>query len=93
MNTRHVPMRTCVACRKTFPKAELLRIVRPPQSPDVVLDEQGTMLGRGAYVCAQLPCLTRALKAKTLERALRCPLHAQLIERIRAIGEGGRVSS
>lgn len=28
---KHVPLRTCIACRETRPKRELLRIVRTPE--------------------------------------------------------------
>lgn len=64
---KHVPLRTCVACRDTKPKRELLRVVRTPDS-HVVIDATGKKSGRGAYICARLSCWETALKKKRLEQ-------------------------
>jgi len=63
---KHVPMRTCVACRESKPKRELLRVVRTPEG-SVQLDASGKKAGRGAYLCARLSCWETALKRKRLE--------------------------
>lgn len=60
---KHVPMRTCISCRETKSKRELLRVVRTPDG-HIVLDPSGKKSGRGAYLCARLSCWQRALKAK-----------------------------
>lgn len=65
--------RTCIACRQSFDKRELNRIVRTP-SGEVRLDEGGRMAGRGAYICRDAACLKKALKSRALERALKQPL-------------------
>ncbi|HET8841093.1 MAG TPA: YlxR family protein [Ktedonobacteraceae bacterium] len=64
---KHVPMRTCIACRESKPKRELLRIVRTPDE-HVQLDASGKKAGRGAYLCAKLSCWEGALKRKRLEQ-------------------------
>lgn len=64
---KHIPMRTCVACRESKPKRELLRIVRTPDE-HVQLDATGKKAGRGAYLCAKLSCWENALKRKRLEQ-------------------------
>src|SRR5947209_3757701 len=64
---KHVPLRTCVACRETKSKRELLRVVRTPDS-HVVLDATGKKSGRGAYLCARLSCWENAIKKKRLEQ-------------------------
>ena len=64
---KHIPLRTCVACHQTKPKRELLRIVRTLDS-HVFIDATGKISGRGAYLCARLPCWEQALKGKRLER-------------------------
>jgi predicted RNA-binding protein YlxR (DUF448 family) len=64
---RHVPMRTCVACKQSKPKRELLRVVRTPDG-HVLMDATGKRSGRGAYLCAQLSCWQDALKKKRLEQ-------------------------
>lgn len=63
---KHIPMRTCVSCRTSKPKRELLRVVRTPDG-HVQLDASGKKAGRGAYLCAQLGCWENALKRKRLE--------------------------
>ncbi len=64
---KHVPMRTCVACRENKPKRELLRVVRTPDE-HVQLDATGKKAGRGAYLCARLSCWENALKRRRLEQ-------------------------
>lgn len=64
---RHVPLRTCIACRETKPKRELLRVVRTPDG-HVVIDATGKKSGRGAYLCARLSCWETAIKKKRLEQ-------------------------
>ena len=63
---RHVPQRTCAACRQVRPKRELLRIVRTPQG-HVELDATGKRPGRGTYLCARRSCWNLALKKGRLE--------------------------
>ena len=69
---KHVPERTCVACRAKGPKQALLRIVRSAEG-SVAFDATGRSPGRGAYVCS-LGCLEQAQGRHGLERALRCRL-------------------
>jgi uncharacterized protein len=64
---KHIPLRTCVACRETKAKRELLRVVRTPDG-HVVLDATGKKSGRGAYLCARFSCWENAIKKKRLEQ-------------------------
>lgn len=66
---KHVPLRTCISCRETRPKRELLRVVRTPDG-HVLIDATGKKSGRGAYLCARLSCWKNALKTKRLEQEL-----------------------
>ena len=63
-----VPERTCVACRRTRPRDEMVRIARRPDGA-VVVDRSGRAAGRGAYVCPEASCAERA--PRRLARALR----------------------
>ncbi|HEX6292713.1 MAG TPA: YlxR family protein [Herpetosiphonaceae bacterium] len=67
---RHVPMRTCIACRKVDAKRGLTRLVRLPEGR-VALDPTGKQAGRGAYLCAERSCWEAALKRRAVERALK----------------------
>jgi len=70
MKQRHNPIRTCVACRTTDEKRDLLRVVRQPDG-SLHYDPKGKLSGRGAYVCAEARCIALARKQKKLERALK----------------------
>jgi hypothetical protein len=67
---KHVPRRTCVACRRVRAKRELVRLVRTA-SGEVEIDTTGRKEGRGAYICPDPACLEKALKEKQLEVTLR----------------------
>ena len=64
---KHVPLRTCISCRETKSKRELLRVVRTPDG-HVHIDATGKKSGRGAYLCAKLSCWKNVLKSKRLEQ-------------------------
>ena len=67
---RHVPQRTCIACRTTAPKRAFVRVVRTPTG-EVVIDPTGKKSGRGASVCGTRACWEKALAGTLLDRALR----------------------
>lgn len=77
-------MRTCVGCRSSFPKRDLVRIVRDPQGK-VELDLTGKRSGRGAYLCRNVACLDLAAKGRQLDRALATPIDAEILAQIRRI--------
>ena len=64
--TRKIPERRCLGCGESFPKKELLRIVRMAEG-GVELDFTGKKSGRGAYTCKKLSCFKKARKAKRFE--------------------------
>jgi uncharacterized protein len=67
---RHVPQRTCVACRQGKAKRELVRVVRTPTGA-VHIDPTGKLSGRGAYLCRAGECWRAALQRGVLPRALK----------------------
>jgi predicted RNA-binding protein YlxR (DUF448 family) len=73
MQMHRLPQRTCIACRSTSGKRELIRIVRTPVGA-VEVDLTGKKAGRGAYICPQAGCWEQALKKGRLESALRVTL-------------------
>jgi predicted RNA-binding protein YlxR (DUF448 family) len=80
---KHVPQRTCIACRTVRPKRDLVRVVRTPEGA-VLVDETGKLSGRGAYLCRQRDCWEIAMKRKRLEHALQVTLAAGAKEQLRA---------
>jgi predicted RNA-binding protein YlxR (DUF448 family) len=71
MNTnKHIPLRTCIACRQQKDKRQLVRLVRG-NSGGIQIDTSGKQPGRGAYLCRQPQCWQSGLEAGRLEHALR----------------------
>ena len=85
---KKIPMRRCLGCMESFPKKELIRVVRRPDGT-VSLDFRGKVSGRGAYVCRRVDCLKKAEKAKRLSRALECEIPDEVMDRLRAEMEAG----
>ncbi len=73
MKKKHIPERTCIACRVVRSKWELVRVVRLTTG-EVVVDESGKRNGRGAYLCRNRACWEHALKHGMIGRTLRKPL-------------------
>jgi len=71
--SKHMPQRTCVACRKVRPKQELIRLVHISNG-SVEVDTSGRKAGRGAYLCRARECWEIVLKGNRLEHALRANL-------------------
>ena len=82
MRRKHVPQRTCIGCRQTKAKREMIRLVRTPDG-QLVIDEAEKRNGRGAYLCRQKMCWERALKGEQIGRALRMDIGAQQIAYLR----------
>ena len=73
---KHIPQRTCVACRQATAKRGLIRRVRTPAG-GVEIDATGKRAGRGAYLCADSTCWTRALTRGQLGQALRTTISTE----------------
>ncbi len=83
MRPKHVPQRTCIACRSTEAKRGLVRVVRTPEGR-VELDATGKKNGRGAYVHESAACWDDALKKDRLARALKVTVPAEDLEQLKA---------
>ena len=75
-------MRMCVGCRAMIPKKELLRVVRSPEGA-IAFDRKGKASGRGAYVCPNDACLSKAIKTRALERQLEHKIDDAVFEALR----------
>lgn len=82
---RHIPQRTCIACRAEQGKRTLVRIVRTPEGR-VTVDETGRANGRGAYLHPNRACWVKALKGATIKNALKVSPAPDDIEALRAFG-------
>jgi hypothetical protein len=87
LRPRHVPQRTCVGCRTTIAKRELVRIVRTP-SGKVEADPTGKKPGRGAYLHRDPECWDQGLRKGKLARALKTTLSPTDIQSLQAFLAG-----
>jgi len=75
LKPKHVPQRTCIACRQVAGKRSLIRIVRTEQG--VEIDPTGKKAGRGAYLHPNQQCWQAILSGNRLGQALRATISAE----------------
>lgn len=80
---KKTPQRMCVGCKEMRNKRELVRVVRTPEG-EFLLDETGKKAGRGAYVCRNKDCFSKAFKEKQFERSFKSALDSKIFEELRS---------
>ncbi len=80
---KHRPQRTCIACRKTKDKRQLIRVVRTPEKK-VIIDPTGKANGRGAYLCQNTDCWDKGLQTGRIVQALKVTLSSEELTALRA---------
>lgn len=76
------PQRSCVCCRATKDKSELLRVVAMADG-SIVYDPTGKAPGRGSYLCKNAECIKSELKkAARLSKGLRRAISDEEIENL-----------
>lgn len=78
---KRVPLRRCSGCGESFPKPELLRVLRLPDG-SVCLDFTGKKSGRGAYICKKAACLRAARKSKRIEHSLETAIPDEIYDKM-----------
>lgn len=73
---KHIPSRRCIGCRCSYPKGQLVRIVK--YQGNIFVDTTGKADGRGAYFCGNAHCLKTAIKGRKLEKAFRMQIPAEI---------------
>lgn len=84
---KKIPMRKCLATNQSFPKNELLRIVRTPQG-EVKVDTTGKLNGKGAYISKSIDALNLAKKSRVLNKALEIDIPDSVYDEIAGIING-----
>lgn len=79
-----VPFRSCVACRRSAPRSELLRFARTPDGT-IVADVAARAPGRGAWTCASVVCVSRAAERGAFERAFGAPVLGRAAPLVQAV--------
>ncbi|MBO4919768.1 MAG: YlxR family protein [Erysipelotrichaceae bacterium] len=84
---KKIPMRRCLATNQSFPKKDLLRIVRTPEG-EVKVDLTGKLNGQGAYLSRSMEALQIARKKKVFDRALETEIPEEIYQEIERIIDG-----
>lgn len=84
---KKIPMRRCLATNESFPKKEMLRIVRTPEK-EVKVDLTGKLNGKGAYLSKTIEALDIAKKKNLLGRALEIEIPDSIYDEIKDIING-----
>lgn len=66
---KKIPMRKCIVSGESFPKKELLRIVRTPEG-ELKIDPSGKINGKGAYIKKDIKMVEGLKTKKILKRLL-----------------------
>jgi len=72
---KHMPQRTCIACRQTQNKRNLIRLVFSVNN--IEIDPKGKKPGRGVYLCPYRGCWEMGLKGNRIEYTLHARLGAE----------------
>lgn len=83
MKEKKIPERRCVGCGTSFPKSELIRVVRTPEGT-IELDATGRKNGRGAYLCKKAECFKLAAKKNRLSSNLGVTIPDEILTGIEA---------
>jgi len=66
------PLRTCLGCRRSVPREELVRLAWVEADAHVVIDREFRLPGRGCYL--HPACAAEVVRRRTIGRALRRPV-------------------
>jgi len=78
------PQRTCLGCKESKNKKELIRIVKQNDGK-IFIDKTGKANGRGAYICNNIECLEKAIKSKRLENNFEAKIDNEIYESLRGV--------
>lgn len=78
------PQRTCLGCKESKNKKELIRIVKQNDGK-IFIDKTGKANGRGAYICNNIECLEKAIKSKRLQNNFETKIDNEIYESLRGV--------
>ena len=79
---KKIPMRKCVGCGEMKEKKDMIRVIKTPED-EIILDTTGRANGRGAYICNNPDCLSKAVKNRGLERSLKAQIPEEVSQRLK----------
>ena len=84
---KKIPMRRCLATNESFPKKDLLRIVRTPEG-EIKVDLTGKLNGKGAYISKSIEALNIAKKKGLIAKALETDVADEVYQEIERVING-----
>lgn len=81
---KKIPMRRCLATGESFPKKEMIRVVRTPEG-EVRVDLTGKLNGKGAYLSKTKEALSIVKAKKVLARALETEIPEEVYEELERV--------
>ena len=79
-----IPMRRCVVSGQSFPKKELLRIVKTPEGK-IVADPSGKLNGKGAYIKKDSDTLNILIEKNILEKTFKMKVDESIYDEIKKL--------
>ena len=79
-----IPMRRCIVSGESFPKKELLRIVKTPEG-DIRVDLTGKMNGKGAYIKKDCDILNLLKEKNILEKTFQTKVDSSIYDEIKSV--------
>ena len=79
-----IPMRRCIVSGESFPKKELLRIVKTPEG-DIRVDLTGKMNGKGAYIKKDCDVLNLLKEKNILEKTFQTKVDSSIYDEIKSV--------
>ena len=74
------PMRTCIGCRESKPKKDMIRIAC--YEGEISVDVTGRAKGRGVYICRDPECMDKAKKTNAVKRGFRKDFDQESLKRV-----------
>lgn len=72
------PQRMCTVCRRLLPRDELWRIAKT--NDGFFIDFENKIISRGAYICKNNDCLSKARKKNAFERSFSCKVSHEVYD-------------
>ncbi len=86
---KKISLRQCVGCGEMKDKKEMMRVLKSAEGL-VSLDMTGRKNGRGAYLCKNGECLSKARRNKGLERSFKMRIPDEIYGNLEKEFEEGR---
>lgn len=74
--------RSCAGCKKKGEKAEFIRLCM--KGDKLIIDENHSEDGRGAYLCNDISCMEKAIAKRAIQRTLRSKISPSDLEEIKS---------